>query len=81
MKIAHALLFLTVALMAPSHAQVTSESDNRPVELREQQSTAGTIEGYWQDAARRVLFMRDAGASSVYGADAVSTTRCSFQDK
>src|SRR5687768_1036455 len=32
------------------------------------QSTAGkTIEGYWQDTARRILFSADAPPSYVYG--------------
>jgi len=54
------LLLLTPAtLSASAQSQVAREADSG--------NAVPTIEGYWQDVARRVLFMRGAPASSVYG--------------
>lgn len=56
----HCLLLLSVAaLCGCAQSQMTREADRG--------KAVPTIEGYWQDVSRRVLFMRDAPASSVYG--------------
>jgi len=54
------LLLLTLAaLSACTPSKVAGDADSG--------NAVATIEGYWQDVARRVLFTRDAPASSVYG--------------
>lgn len=56
----HCLLLLTLAILsACAQPKVARAADSG--------NAVPTIEGYWQDVSRRVLFMRGAPASSVYG--------------
>ncbi|HKA41574.1 MAG TPA: hypothetical protein VKF40_06260 [Burkholderiales bacterium] len=63
MRKLHSFLFC-LALAATVQAQIPSEVA-RPAS--EKQTAQKTIEGYWQDTARRILFTRDAPASYAYG--------------
>ena len=54
------LLVLTATANAQSPAAIEKSARGEP-------GAGKTIEGYWQDSARRILFARDAPASYVYG--------------
>lgn len=58
-------LFLVLLALATT-VQAQSLSDVKRPESKEQVGRK-TIEGFWQDTARRILFARDAPASYVYG--------------
>jgi len=60
-------LLLLALLALSTHAQSPREAGNPVGGAQDQRSGSTTIEGFWQDTARRVLFMRDASPSSVYG--------------
>ena len=60
-------LFALLALSIPAHAQSPREAGYPADTAKERQGAARTIEGYWQDTARRVLFMRGAPSSAIYG--------------
>jgi hypothetical protein len=59
------LLFSALFTMATAACSQHS-SDVKQV-ARETQGSPKTIEGFWQDTARRILYARDAPASYVYG--------------
>jgi hypothetical protein len=58
------LFFALLAVATTGGAQYSSQVE-KPVS--EVQGGRKTIEGFWQDIARRILFARDAPASYVYG--------------
>ena len=59
MKLLCLLLLALATLSACAQPQVARQAESG--------NAVPTIEGYWQDTARRVLFMRSAPASSEYG--------------
>ena len=61
------LLLASLAASITAHAQSMREAGYPAGEGAVQGVKASTIEGYWQDVARRVLFMRGAPSSAVYG--------------
>jgi hypothetical protein len=58
------LLFVLLALAPAAHAQI-SPGAGAPADRA--QDGRKTIESFWQDTARRILFARGAPASYVYG--------------
>ena len=58
------LLFTLLAMATTAHAQIASEAQKQAGEMQDGRKT---IEGFWQDTARRILFARGAPASYAYG--------------
>lgn len=65
MRNRHLLLNILVLLTLTACVQITR--DDRAGGSEDGVARSSTIEGYWQDAERRVLFARGAPPSSVYG--------------
>lgn len=65
MKTFRCLLFVALAATTAALAQMPEQ----PKTMKQAAPGGGrSIEGYWQDTARRILFSRDAPPDYVYGA-------------
>ena len=68
MKTLCLLVLALFALSTAAHAQSPREGKNPIDKAQDRADKAHSIEGYWQDAARRILFARSAPPAYVYGA-------------
>ncbi|MGH8620843.1 MAG: hypothetical protein ACRET3_01800 [Burkholderiales bacterium] len=68
MKILHVLILALFAFASAAHAQSPRAGKDPVDQARERGEKAPSIEGFWQDKARRILFARNAPPAYVYGA-------------